>query len=118
MENHLKRFLTKGEVIHHLNGDREDNRLENLLLCGSHAEHAKVHWNQIPKSKREKRMKIPQLEAQRTYDMRRKPKIKILCACGCGQSLITPDEYGRDRRYILNHFKRECIFGDGGKIIG
>lgn len=32
MEAHLKRTLTKNESIHHLNGDRANNKLENLEL--------------------------------------------------------------------------------------
>ena len=32
MENHLKRFLLPKEVVHHINGDIMDNRLENLKL--------------------------------------------------------------------------------------
>lgn len=44
MEQHLKRKLKHGEVVHHLNGKVSDNRVENLVVCKSSGEHtAKYH---------------------------------------------------------------------------
>jgi len=43
MEQHLGRLLEPKEVVHHLNGVRDDNRLENLQLRSSRKEHAHGH---------------------------------------------------------------------------
>lgn len=42
MEAHLGRRLTTGEVVHHVNHERTDNRLENLQLM-SRSEHSRQH---------------------------------------------------------------------------
>lgn len=39
METHLGRYLEPQERVHHINGDTGDNRIENLQLFASNAEH-------------------------------------------------------------------------------
>ena len=42
MEAHLRRPLRVDEIIHHINGDKTDDRLENLQLT-TRAEHPTLH---------------------------------------------------------------------------
>lgn len=42
IEQHIGRRLLRSEIVHHLNGDKKDNRVENLEII-TQAEHAKKH---------------------------------------------------------------------------
>jgi len=43
MEKHLGRYLINKEVVHHINGNKKDNRIKNLILCKNQSEHRKLH---------------------------------------------------------------------------
>lgn len=43
MENHVGRYIKKGEMIHHIDFDRGNNNLKNLYLCKNPSDHAQCH---------------------------------------------------------------------------
>jgi hypothetical protein len=42
MESHLGRLLEKNEVVHHIDGDKSNNDVDNLVVM-DRAEHTKMH---------------------------------------------------------------------------
>lgn len=50
MEKYIGRYLLKEEVIHHINGNTLDNRIENLQLFSSDKEHATFHQKLLRES--------------------------------------------------------------------
>jgi hypothetical protein len=45
VENNIGRILTNDEIVHHINGDKHDNRMENLQLMKA-IEHNSIHGKQ------------------------------------------------------------------------
>lgn len=43
VEQYLGRKLDSSEDVHHINGDRTDNRIDNLMVLNK-SDHTKLHW--------------------------------------------------------------------------
>jgi hypothetical protein len=89
-ETKLGRMLNPGEITHHINGNKTDNRSENIEIVSSIAEHFFRH---------------------RANNNLRKPSednCVILCKCGCGNKFELYDKSGRPRYYISGHNKPDA----------
>jgi len=85
-EEKLGRRLRKGEIVHHVDGDKTNNDPENLAVLPGTSHHKLAH------RKKESRLRKPG---------EINPTIK--CGCGCGSTFTKYDNSGRPRKYLVGH---------------
>lgn len=69
MEQEVGRILERSEVVHHINGNKLDNRIENLIILTSSA-HTKEHWTDERREKYSAYMS--RMRAERPWSTRTK----------------------------------------------
>jgi len=89
-EEKIGRRLAKGEQVHHINGCKTDNRLENLQVVESIAHHRLI-------------------ERKSGIDLRLpgEDNPMVQCACGCGEAFERFDKSGRPRKFVTGHNARK-----------
>lgn len=76
MEDYLGRKLTRYEVVHHKDGNKNNNKIDNLVVM-SLSEHSKMHQTGIKRSV-ETRKKISEANKNRIYTNRSKTRQDII----------------------------------------
>jgi hypothetical protein len=94
MECFLGRELTSKEIVHHVNGDRRDNRIKNLEIV-TRAQHMKMHEKGRPKGNQyDKKFYISPKEILKLYPDKTQQEIAEIYGCSSGTIQRLVDKHG------------------------
>lgn len=91
-EQKIGRRLKKGEQVHHIDGDKQNNDPANLEVETSIAHHRLHHRTSG------KELRMPD-----------EANVTLLCSCGCGSPIEKFDRWGRPRKYVTGHNRRTNV---------
>ncbi|MFC1952454.1 HNH endonuclease signature motif containing protein [Chloroflexota bacterium] len=73
MQQHLKRRLKRGEIVHHKNGNKQDNRIENLERV-DFLNHIKIHYGPAIKAEGKAELLAQLIPVLESYDTERESR--------------------------------------------
>ena len=101
VENHLGRLLNPTEVVHHVNHDKKDNRIENLEVLNT-IEHLKLHG--LKQGRKWCHLRCPNCGIEFCKELRNTHVVKkgsfTTCSPSCRGELSRKIQLGRETKTV------------------